>query len=130
MTIVLGDILDSSQLSPEPSDPPAPLDHLKSQFTFIYVGSVLHLFDEPTIDLMISRLALLIKKGGIVFGRNGGSSLPQIRASQVSVKNRFLHSPDSLGAVFRAHGFEGEYVAKLTTRENDRGDWLEFRATK
>ncbi|RUS13212.1 hypothetical protein BC937DRAFT_95667 [Endogone sp. FLAS-F59071] len=130
MTIIIGNILDSSQLSPEPSDTPAPLDNLKSQFSFVYVGSVLHLFDEPTIDLMISRLALLTKKGGIVFGRNGGSSKPQIRVSQTAGQNRFLHSPDSLGAVFGAHGFEGEYVAKLTTREDGGGEWLEFRATK
>jgi len=131
-TIILGDILDSSQLSPTHSDPPTPLDHLKSQLSYIYIGSVLHLFDEKTIDLMISRLALLVRKGGMVFGRNGGSAQPGTRPSRVTGQNRFLHSPESLGAVFRAHGFEGEYVAKLVLKEDTSAwsDLLEFRATK
>ncbi|RUS16719.1 hypothetical protein BC937DRAFT_90872 [Endogone sp. FLAS-F59071] len=45
-TIIIGDILDPAQLSPTTTNPPAPLDHLKGQFDFIYIGCILHLFDE------------------------------------------------------------------------------------
>jgi len=129
-------------------DPPP--ERFLEQFDFAGLGSVFHLFDEEEINKLMNYTKSVLKKGGIMFGKTTGHPKGKEGVNTMTCnpkdpnKSVYLHSADTLSALFTSFGFTDLVVEEIVfTAEMHKGiaklihnapdkprTWITFHARK
>ncbi|MHA2503899.1 MAG: methyltransferase domain-containing protein [Candidatus Kariarchaeaceae archaeon] len=80
-----------------------------STFGVIHAGSLIHLLSHADGVALVQRMLVLLREGGVFFGRTVGSSVPIEQSEGL----RYRHSLDSLTSLFKDSGFSDVEVVEM-----------------
>ncbi|KAJ3343228.1 hypothetical protein HDU93_009212 [Gonapodya sp. JEL0774] len=143
IAFMLGDILDNAFLASEDmngstvapdkehlpfpisrSYSPETINHLNAHFQFIHAGSLLHLFTESTIPVLLRKTFSLLRPGGLFFGRTvgitgdlkGGIDVRKDGVYGAESQLGYLHTRWSLSRILEDVGFVDIRVEEMSGR--------------
>jgi predicted TPR repeat methyltransferase len=104
-------------------------ERLKEGFNIVYCGSVFHLLDEEQICLLANNIYnVLLKPGGIFFGRTMGSASDASLRFEYGNQLKFLHSKKTMKSMLESVGFINvsiEYDSSEAALSSFRHQFLE-----